>query len=561
MGGEAGHGYDVASLRSAAERLRAEGRNLDALKCLVRAVMLQPDSVELLCDVGDLWQVSGHFPQAIAAYQKVLELEPGTSRALYSLGCAQLAADDYVGAIESFQGAIANGGDSLEARHNLGRALYEMGEVSAAFALFEQCGAMARPESERSRAMAAVIVPGVPEADNAKVLETRRLWAERDLRPAAIAAARQGPSGRAGGKLRVGYVSSFFHRDNWMKPVWGLINQHDRERFEIHLFSDGPAEQIRHGYRRRSEDRFFETSGLRNDELAALIRERGIDLLVDLNGYSNVRRLPLFVLRPAPVIIGWFNLYATTGMEAFDYLIGDREAIPAAEEGFYAEKILRVSGSYLTFEVAYPVPPIAEAPCVGSAGIKFGCLGSQYKITPEVIDAWSRILHGTPGSSLILKNRHLGSDAARAFVHRAFEQRGIQGGRILPEGPEEHFEFLKAYDRIDLALDTFPYNGGTTTTEAIWQGVPVLTFSGDRWASRTSASILRAAGLGEFVAPDREAFIELAIRLGTAVETKDRLARFRRNVRTQLAASSACDTKGFAGEMEEIYEGVAQGRE
>ena len=139
-----------------------------------------------------------------------------------------------------------------------------------------------------------------------------------------------------------------------MKPVWGLINHHDRDRFEIHLFSDGPESAIGHGYRADPRDRFHDTSGLANAALARLIEELQIDILIDLNGYSRPSRLPLFTLRPAPVQVAWFNMFATSGLECFDYLVGDEHVIPPEEEGFYTEQVVRVPGSYLTFEVDLP---------------------------------------------------------------------------------------------------------------------------------------------------------------------------------------------------------------
>jgi predicted O-linked N-acetylglucosamine transferase (SPINDLY family) len=203
--------------------------------------------------------------------------------------------------------------------------------------------------------------------------------------------------------------------------------------------------------------------------------------------------------------------------------------------------------------VDYPVPPVAALPCIRAGQFTFGCFGSQYKIDSEVVDAWSRILKASPGSRLLIKNRRLGTKSAQGFLYGLFRGFGVEAERVEFEGPDSHFEFLRAYDRVDAALDTFPYNGGTTTTEAIWQGVPVIAFAGDRWAARTSASILRAGGLGEFVAGDLEGYFSLASRWANSPGEWPRLAALRANMRRQLMASSVCDTAGFAREMEAIY--------
>ena len=182
--------------------------------------------------------------------------------------------------------------------------------------------------------------------------------------------------------------------------------------------------------------------------------------------------------------------------------------------------------------------------------ITFGCLTSQYKITTEVIGAWSRILQQVPNSSLILKNGALVSPGARQFVYDLFARRNVSPKRVRLEGPSDHYQFLETYGEIDIALDTFPYNGGTTTTEAIWQGVPVVAFYGDRWASRTSASILQAAALGELVGQGLEDYISLAIRLSNS---PDDLVDLRRNMRSRLRDSPVYDTQSFARNMERLY--------
>lgn len=556
---DAGHFHSLAAL---GQMMHAANRNAEAAEYFKQALALQPQDTDVLCDFGDVLQESGDLGEAVACYQRALEVNSRLARAWYSGGCVAITRREYVSAIACFQNAVELQPDWLEARHNLARALYEMGQVSAALTHFEFCAAQPQEGSAHARAMIAVIIPGVPEAANKTVLEARTSWAERDLYQQTVCeqticeqtmGAEPAHRSERGQRLRIGYVSSFFQRENWMKPVWGLINQHDRSVVQVHLFSDAPATSIRHGYRAHSGDRFFDTTNLSNQALATLIREAGVDVLIDLNGYSNMQRLPLFTLRPAPIAIGWFNMYATTGMSSFDYLIGDEHVIPLEEERFYSEKILRVPGSYLTFAVNYPVPPVADPPCLTKSGVTFGSLASQYKITNEVIASWSRILQQSPNSSLILKNAHLASPVSRQFVHSLFAKHGIGPEQVLLEGPEEHYEFLKAYGRIDLLLDTFPYNGGTSTTEAIWQGVPVVAFHGDRWASRTSASILRAGGLEEFVARDLQSYISLAAHWGCWSGTPQRLSELRRTMRSKLSASPVCDTPRFARDMEHIY--------
>ncbi|HWB10396.1 MAG TPA: tetratricopeptide repeat protein [Pirellulales bacterium] len=532
--------------------LLATGRFKEAEDVLRGALALLPDDAALYCDLGNCLQAQRRADDAAAAYRKSLELDRNQARTWYSTGCLEIARQQYAAAAICLREALRIEPDWPQAQHNLGQALFNLGEADEAVELFRK--AAERSAVELPWLSLATSIPMSPRADNQTVLETRTAFARQYLpqpRQAERFSRRRRPSDRP---LRLGYISSFFHRDNWMKPVWGLINQHDRQRFEVHLFGDMPASAVRHGYRPDSRDQFHELAGMTAEAAADRIERAEIDVLVDLNSYSAPRWLPLLALRPAPLIVGWFNVFATTGMKCYDYLIGDREVVPPEEERFYCEKIVRVPDSYLTFAVEYPVPDVAAPPCERSRGITFGCLAPQYKIDAAVMSAWADILRQAPQASLILKNSCLGMRTDREFVEQSLGRHGIPLERVRLEGPADHFEFLKTYGEIDVALDTFPYNGGTTTTEAIWQGVPVVTFRGDRWASRTSTSILRAAGLGEFVADDVAGYVSLAVRWANSEDSPQRLAKLRREMRSRLRAAPVCDVQGFARNMERLYE-------
>jgi len=541
------------------QTLRLLRRSSDAVPYFEKAISLSPTDSDLICDLGDALQDLRQWDNSATCYQSAVKSSPKLTRAWYAWGCAELGRREFVAAIPCFQKALEQSPDWLEARHNLARALYEVGQTTAAAVEFRSCASKTdHPNSILSHTMLATIIPGDPAAGNRSILDTRRDWARRSL-PASPpnGAVASNIDHREHRPLRVGYISSFLAGHNWMKPVWGLINRHPRDEFEIHLFSDDPISKIRYGYKPDPQDRFHDISSSSNQAVATLIKESGIDILVDLNSYSVPRRLPLFALRPAPRIIAWFNLYATSGIPTLDYIIGDRHVVLEAEEQFYSEKVLRVSGSYSTFDpLLDDTPDVSAPPSLKTGKITFGSMASQYKITPEVVDVWSRILTGCPTSSLLIKNRALDSLGLREYLAKRFEDRGVALERLHFEGSAEHFTFLGAYGKVDIALDTFPYNGGTTTIEAVWQGVPMLTFFGDRWVSRTSASILRSGGLSEWVKNSVDEYVARAIDLAGSPDTPQRLAALRQNLRSQLLASEVCDTRTFAKEMEQIYRQV-----
>ena len=540
-----GHAGALGGLGRALHALK---RDQEAVACLEKAVALDPDDAGLHHELGDSLHQLKRIPEAIAAYHQALALSPRLAQTWYAAGCAEASRDEWAEAVMCFRKALEVDPEWAAAQHNLGQALFGLGQVDEALDLMRRAAAGGPPELPR--ATIALIITASPASDDQAILDARSAFAENDLPAPDRDRVRARPHD---GPLRIGYVAAVFDQHNYMKPVWGIINRHDRRQFAIHLFSDSPASDITQGYEAHPDDQFHDISRLSNQKAAELIERCGIDLLVDLNGYSRFRRLPLYALRPAPIIVGMFNLTATTGMRAFDYLIADGEAIPPEDEKFYCEKIVRVPGCYLSFEVTYPVPPVAAPPCVAKGAITFGCLGTMYKVNPGVVAAWSRILRQAPRSSLILKNSAMRSPRNRQFVHDLFGEQGIGPERVRLEGPSGHYEFLKQYDEIDVALDTFPANGGTTTSEAIWQGVPVIAFRGDRWAGRTSASILRAAKLGEFVAEGLEEYVSMAVEMAHSPGTPARLAELRRNMRAQLGASPLCDMRTITEAVEGLY--------
>lgn len=507
---------------------------------------------------ADRAHVAGRLEEAVALYREALTANSDSADGWYGLGAAAQSLGATGDAVAAFERSIACGATAAPVHLALGRARFALGEVEAAIDQYTRIENAPDPAHSVMALMnKAVAIPGDPRADNAAVLRARRHWAH-----AEAATINAGPSvlrrrRSPGERLKVGYVSSFFGAANWMKPVYGVINRHDRAAFELHMFCDGGLPSAEVGYRDHDADVVHRIRNASTVELADYIRRIGVDVLVDLNGYSVPDRLGLYLRRPAPAVIGWFNMFATSGMPGYGHIIGDEQVIARREERHYSERVWRVPGSYLAFEVAYAVPDVSPPPCPSKGHITFGCLGSQYKITDGVIGAWAAILKRVPSSRLYLRNGELSDESSRAAVLQRFAKAGIESGRIDMAGRAAHFDFLASYAHVDIALDTFPYNGGTTTTEALWQGVPVLSFDGDRWASRTSKSLLVAAGLGEWCLADEAGYVERAVALANDAGTPAILSEMRTRMRARLAASPVCDCASLCRALEDIYRQVA----
>jgi predicted O-linked N-acetylglucosamine transferase (SPINDLY family) len=550
-------GPDAAALlASALDLLRAQ-QPVEAAAVLLRAREQAPDHPAILEPLAEAYCRNGQLLAGLHVYDRLIELNLATSATWCATGNALVDVGEYAQAIGAYQRSLALEPVSPEARHNLARARYRLGEVSAAVDDLERCTAQC--DDLQPWLSLATIIPGCPAASAERIGQVRAEFGKRLAAGVRAPGTRRPARRKRSGPLCVGYLSAYFHRANYMKPVWGLVNHHDRAALRVCLFSDSPPQAGMPGYRPHPSDRVFPSGGLSNEELAASIEQSGIEVLVDLNAYSVPERLALFVHRICPVTTAWFNMYATSGLPAFDYLVGDAEVVRPEEEPFYRERILRLPVSYLTFQVDYAVPEVVDPPCLRAGQVTFGSLVSQYKITPGVLDAWAAILRAAPNSRLLLANAALQSIHNRQYLCDAFAQRGVGHQRLELRGPAEHLAFLGNYHDIDVALDCFPYNGGTTTMEAIWQGVPVLALEGDRWAARTSQSLLRCCDLGRFLAADRESYVALAARLASDRATPDHLHELRRTMRDRLLRSSACDTRTLARGMEDIFRQTTAG--
>jgi protein O-GlcNAc transferase len=555
-----------ASAVATITKLLLAGRARAALTAGRAAARKFPHNAEISTRFGDALYFNANLREAEKRYRRAIALDPGIFQARYGLGMIQFSSRAFVEAAHSFERALELQPDDSDALFALGSCCFAVGEVDLAISHYENIAAQHGIGAERlvkARLEIAKIIPGSPTRGNSAILKVRRAWAKlaEQLLPNSRKSARSLVSSAA--PVRIAYISAYFGSRNWMKPVWGVINEHDRSKFEIHLLYDGELPTAASGYRRHRNDRIHRITALDNDRAAALIQKLGIDVLVDLNGYSYTRRLGLMLHKPAPVQLGWFNMYATTGMRQYDAIIGDAHVIDTEEVPLYREKILRVPGTYLAFNVPYETPDVAPPPCITAPNraLTFGCLAPQYKITPPVLAAWAEILKASPAARLVLRNTFLGDARNRVEVHARFAKLGIASERVTLHQPAKHFDFLKTYSEIDVALDTFPYSGGTTTMESLWQGVPVLTFDGDRWASRTSKSLLLAARFEDWVMPSREAYIKRAIDLAHSERTPAMLAARRDGIRWGLLSSAVCDTARLCGELEAIYKKIARQRE
>jgi predicted O-linked N-acetylglucosamine transferase (SPINDLY family) len=440
--------------------------------------------------------------------------------------------------------AALSGGEDAQLRAKLALALQAQGRAAEAAANF----ALARRMAPGDAAIAsAALFSGHydPQISPAEALADAANWPRHAAR-----AARPNPCDRdPERRLRVAYVSPDFANHSCAYFLAPLLASHDRRAVEIFAYSDVATPDGVTAAFKALDLQWRDMAGKSDDAFVAQTRDDGIDILVDCAGHTTGNRLTAFLRRPAPVQATWLGYPASTGLDCFDARFVD--AITDPDGALASEELVRVAGGFL----AYLPPPFAPepgpSPFEASGRITFGSFNNLPKITPRVVAMWAQTLRAVPDSRLIVKAKGLDEPATRERYAAMFGVHGLDGSRVEFVGfVGDIAAHIARYRAIDVALDTFPYNGTTTTCEALWMGVPVVTLAGDRHAARVGASLLDRVGLGDLVAADPADFARIAA--GLAADRK-RLAALRAGLRARMAASPLCDGRRLAREFEAAY--------
>ncbi|MBI3710899.1 MAG: tetratricopeptide repeat protein [Proteobacteria bacterium] len=528
--------------------LRALGQLDEAELSYCRALEIWPEFAEAACNLGVALSFADRLDDAVACYQRALAINPHSAEAWSNLGAAYRVLRNATAEIDAYRHALAIDPNHAMAHNNLGLALLDCGDAAAAVASFRRALA-AQPNyaAAHSNLLYALnFDPGIrPEQ---QLVEARR-FAERHAAPPTALARPHANARDPERRLRVGYVSPDFRQHSCAYFIEPLLAAHDRGNVEIFVYAELSRPDSVTTRLQALADHWRGTVGVADDALAEQIRADGIDILVDLAGHTASNRLPIFAARPAPVQVAWLGYPSTTGIDAIGYRLTDAIADPAGEpDHWHTEALVRLADGFICYR---PDGAAAAAPPASGAKLTFGSFNHLSKLNESVVAAWARVLADAPESRLMLKARNLGDAKTRDRIAAAFAQHGIAADRLAlvgwAEGVADH---LALYREIDVALDSFPYNGTTTTCEALWMGVPVVTLAGDRHAGRVGASLLARVGLDDLVAPSVEAYAKCAVALGRDGE---RRAALRRELRARMQASPLCDAALFARRIEAAY--------
>jgi predicted O-linked N-acetylglucosamine transferase (SPINDLY family) len=553
-----------------------------------RALQLQPDLFEVHNNLGNLYHVRGQLAEAKTCFQRASELQPQAFEPHNNLGNVFLAMGLLADAEGSFQRALHLKPDLAEVHHNLGNVQWTQGRFSEAGARFQRAVQLTssyalahnslgiyhqalgqHAEAEESYRRALRHKPDYAEAYSNLLLS---LVYRPDLANETVATAHREYQARFGSRLeqkwpglanrrreldsgrplRVGYVSPDLHQHPVASFVLPLLRAHDAKAVDVFCYANVVRPDAVTAALRELAAHWLSTVGMSHESLAERIVADEIDVLVDLAGHTAGNRLPVFARKPAPVQISWLGYPNTTGLSTMDYRLVDAITDPPGEADRLAtETLIRLDGGFLCFEPAADAPNPGAPPCIAADAVTFGSFNNLAKLSAPTLDVWTEILARVPDSRLLLKASGLEDETIRRDFLARFGRRGVDLERIDLLGRAERLsDHLALYGQVDVALDPFPYNGTTTTCEALWMGVPVVTVLGDRHAGRVGASLLMQVGLSEWVATSAEHYIELA---RTLASDRDHLSLLRRTMRARMSISSLCDARSFARKMEATY--------
>lgn len=520
----------------------------EAVASFRQALAIKPDFAEAHHNLGNAFKAMGQMAIAIAHLGRALELKPNYVEAHNDLGIALKLAGQMDNALASYRRAIELAPSYPEAHANLAAALTFLGELESAARSFRRAIEL-KPDLIEARSSLLYIHNYLADQPMEMLLRDARSFGdvvEQKARPYKEWKGSPDPARR----LRLGLVSA----DLRMHPVGffvesmlaALVSQAG-DRVEVVVYANHPkpdaiAERIK-----ASCQSWRMIVGLPDDEVARIIYDDAIDILIDLSGHTDQTRLPVFAWKPAPVQASWLGYFATTGVAAVDYFIADPWTAPPPVDAHFTEKILRLPKTYLCFTPPEFDVPVTPLPALANGCITFGCFNNLTKINDAVVALWARVLHAVPGSRLLMKTKQLNGPAVRQSMLDRFARHGIKQEQLILESAAPRAVLLARYGQVDIALDPFPYPGGTTSVESLWMAVPVLSLAGDRFLSHMGESILQNAGLPDWIAADADDYVAKAV-----AHTSDlqKLAALRSGLRQQVLASPLFDAPRFAHHFE-----------
>jgi protein O-GlcNAc transferase len=575
----------VVNMNNLGAALLRLGRRQEAVALWQRAAQLPDATVELLCNLGIALREMGRLQEAAQYLQHAIKVNPNYIDAYNHLGMVYNQINRPDMALPMYEEALKRKPDAWEVYNNLGAALEKLRRIDDAIKAWEKtvelnprCGEAwnnlggswkdkglfdkaihhyqksleANPTLAPAHSNMLLVMHYLHGDDPGKVFAEHRRFNELHAKPLASLIRPHSNDPNPDRKLRIGYVSADFCAHSVMDFFLSILAHRDREQHEIVCYSDVDFPDPITQQGQKLADQWRDIRAVNDIELADLVRNDKIDILVDLGGHSGKNRLLAFACKPAPVQVTYLGYPDTTGLDAMDYRITDDLADPPGQtEQWHSEKLVRLPRSFLCYHGYAQIPPVDSLPALKNNYITFGSFNNFAKVSPDVMELWSKVLAAVPNSRMMIKATGVGEETTKNYIREHFAKSGISADRLDLRGREPEFiRHLELYHQVDIALDTFPYHGTTTTCEAIRMGCPVVTLEGAAHVSRVGVSLLSNIGVGEWIARTPEQFVGIAANLAGDLEE---LKSVRAGLREKMTGSVVMDGKFFMRNLEKAF--------
>lgn len=535
--------------------LKIQGRLPEAAISCHQALVLDPNYFEAYGNLGAIFFDQGLFAEAEVCFANAIAVKPDYAEAHNNLGTIHQIQRQLLKAESDYRQAIALNPNYFEAHTNLGINLQSQGQVAEAESCWRTSLELNPNQVETQSGLVFHLSYSACQPHSHYFDEARKYGRM------VAGLARQFTAWRCNPKsdrLRVGLVSGDFRNHPVGHFLHGLLRETDKTRIEFIAYATQPGMDEFSTLIKPYFVDWKNIGGISDEATAQLIHADGIHILIDVSGHSSHNRLPLFAWKPAPIQISWLGYLASTGVEAIDYILSDPYSILAGDEKNFTESIWRMPESCICFTPPNKSLEVAELPALTQGLITFGSFNNLTKVSDAVISLWSLVLHNVPGSRLFLKASQLNEQAICARTIKRFAEHRIGVDRLILAGTvPDPIEHLATYSKIDIALDTFPYPGVTTSVEALWMGVPVLTLQGDGILARAGESININAGLSEWIAADEVDYVNKALAF---TRNPVQLSQLRKQLRAKVLMSPLFDSVSFAKHFEDALWEIWQNR-
>jgi len=537
-------GFVEALVNLAQANLRL-GRLDETIVACRKAIEINPNLARPFLYLGTVLQARGQIDDAIAAYRNSIRLAPKDAQAYSHLGAALTKKGQPDEAITVLKKAMELRPDLPQAHTNASVAYKDCGQLDEAIACCRRAMEL-RPQSAIAHSNLIVLQNYHPDYTAKMLLEETLRWAQRHAEPLAKNIQPHLNDRSPRHRLKIGYVSADINIHPVGRFLLPLLVHHNRENVEIHCYSDTQQIDPITAQARSASDHWHDTAGLTDQDLAENIRADRIDILVDLSLHTGSRLL-LFARKPAPVQASWLGYPGTTGLRTIDYRLSDSFIDPIGQtESDYVEQTIRIP-SYWCYQPLQPSPVVGRLPVEKNGHITFGCLSNFSKVSSTALEMWTGVLNAISDSWLILTSN---SGQHRDRIKQWFASHGVDPHRVHFVDRLPVLEYMAKYNEIDIALDTAPFAGGTTTCDALWMGVPVVTLSGKTAVGRSGVSLLSNVGLPVLIAKSPQEYIEIAASLAKELP---KLTELRSGLREKMQGSSLMDIRRFTAGIEAAY--------